>query len=552
MVSQMLGVGVFAIGGLALLGWALNIALLKSLVFDSPAISPLTALCLLFFGFSLWSFARDTDVGVRWQAPQFCAFAVGLIGLFKLADYLLGWNVNFDGLGFGGQLAQRMPSKNMSFVSALNCFLLGGALLFAGSRRNFVAFQTLILFAGSISWLGCLHYFYGGKPLAPLEATSFLSSIAFVLLAIGLFCTRTDRGLMALFLSDSAGGLLVRRLLLPALAIPFIIGWLGQKMQEAGWFGPEAGIALFGLSNAVLFAALIWRNAALLHHADSERRSTAAQLDDSYKEIKDLKSALDEHAIVAITNPQGKITYVNDKFCAISKYSRAELMGQDHRLINSGYHRKEFIRDLWMTIAAGRVWQGEIKNRAQDGSFYWVATTIVPQVGHDGKPRQYVAIREDITQRKHAEEALARLAAIVNSSDDAIIGKTLNGVITSWNAAAEKMLGYSSREAIGQPLTIIFPPERVPEEIDFLARIARGESIKNYETIRVRKDGRRLDVSVTISPIEDASGKIVGASKIMMTLLSGSGLRNSCAIMNTCCGCLSSMRPPRSRCSIAK
>jgi PAS domain S-box-containing protein len=120
----------------------------------------------------------------------------------------------------------------------------------------------------------------------------------------------------------------------------------------------------------------------------------------------------------------------------------------------------------------------------------------------------------DITERKRVEGIRDRLAAIVESSDDAIISKTLDGRITAWNRGAEKVFGYSAAEIVGKLILVLLPPERIDEESDILARIRRGESVEHFETVRIRKDGTRIDVSVTISPIRDSNGAIVGASKV--------------------------------------
>ncbi|WP_235846564.1 PAS domain-containing sensor histidine kinase [Neobacillus drentensis] len=143
------------------------------------------------------------------------------------------------------------------------------------------------------------------------------------------------------------------------------------------------------------------------------------ELKKSLQELVDIKFALDESSIVAITDSRGVITYVNDQFCYISKYSRDELLGQDHRIVNSNFHSKEFFKNMWRSIGAGEVWKGEICNRAKDGTFYWMDTTIVPFLNEKGKPYQYLAIRYEITERKRVERELQKMmTTIINVQED--------------------------------------------------------------------------------------------------------------------------------------
>ncbi|MDF3059868.1 MAG: hypothetical protein K0R17_4083, partial [Rariglobus sp.] len=239
----------------------------------------------------------------------------------------------------------------------------------------------------------------------------------------------------------------------------------------------------------------------------TERKAAEEKLRASTKEVIDLKAALDEHAIVAITDAQGRITFVNDKFCAISKYSREELIGRDHRIINSGSHSKEFFHDLWSTIGRGQVWHGEIKNRAKDGSYYWVDTTIVPFLDARGKPVQYVAIRADITQKKLGELALrASEQRFRTTLDNLMEGCQIMGHDWRYLYINGAAAGHNRRPAegmIGHTIMECFPGIEATGMFAMMQACMAGGPAHEMETEFVYPDGMRAWFHLIIQPVPE-------------------------------------------------
>ena len=222
---------------------------------------------------------------------------------------------------------------------------------------------------------------------------------------------------------------------------------------------------------------------------------------------------------VISTDAEGRVTYLNGVAEALTGWTQAEAAGQPlpdvFRIVNEQTRQpaeNPALKALREGVVVGLA--NHTVLIARDGTEWPIDDSAAPMRDESGAPVGVVLVFRDVTERRRAEEAQVRLAAIVESSQDAIISKTLDSVIRTWNAGAERIFGYRAEEAVGRPITLLIPPERLNEEQEILARLSRGERIEHYETVRMAKDGRRLNISLTVSPLHDAEGHVIGASKI--------------------------------------
>ena len=265
---------------------------------------------------------------------------------------------------------------------------------------------------------------------------------------------------------DPSSAKVPRAVMMSLLGITAATGLMGMAIILWLHLAERFGLELPFWMEAVLITSAISVTATLLFWFASAKTlfmqlsEERGRLGSEQRLNADLKRALDEHALVSITDVTGQIIFANEKFCTVSGYSRHELLGQNHRIINSGYHDRQYIKDMWRTIACGGVWQGEFKNRNKDGSHYWVDTTIIPFLDERGQPYQYVAVRREITDLKNiqmrAEKLGYRLKWLLDASPSVIYANEDHDDLTHCTFVS------------GNALAVVgFAPEHMLSERDF-------------------------------------------------------------------------------------
>ncbi len=249
---------------------------------------------------------------------------------------------------------------------------------------------------------------------------------------------------------------------------------------------------------------------------EQERKliETNKELSSALTNLEFQQFAVDQHAIVSSADVKGTITYVNDRFCDISGYSREELIGQNHRIVKSDEHSPEFYQNLWRTIASGGVWHGEMKNSIKGGGNYWVSATIVPFLNKHGKPNQYISIRTDITAQKEMEATLSRqqdfLTALTETLGEGVFVTDTEGRGSFLNREGEQLLGWRRDEFKGLEIQSILEHIESDDSDTMIASILNGEGFRSDEEVLLRKDGHRFPASVVSQPMIVA-GKHMGS-----------------------------------------
>jgi PAS domain S-box-containing protein len=506
--------GAYAVlGGLvAMVGWVTNVPRLTDWRNDGISMFPNTALCAIASGLAL---ALTASAPQFRTAARLLAILAASVGGLTLLEHVTGVNLGIDTLLLDrpwGQGAAVAPMR-MGPPASLSFLLMGAALVLAmagGSARGVAA--ALGLTVAAVAMLSLSGHLYGAEQMYTLPRLTGIafptSSILFVL-GIGLVASLPDREPMRVLLDTGTAGTLARRALPVAIVVPFAIGWVRITIQARGLVDTAFGTALRTVVEAGLFTACLWPAVAMIRAHERALRDSEEAL---RRNAAQLTTILDTAAVgLSRVDPEGVILWANDAELEMLGYSRDRYVGHH---VGEFHADAEEVADVLACLRRRENLEDhQARVRTADGSVAWIlidATVVV----EDDRVVHSQWFTRDITERKRDERARALLSGIIADSDDAIVSKTLEGIITSWNAGAERMFGWTAAEAIGKPIDLIIPSDRLEEEREILRQLRAGERVDHFETVRRTKDGRTFDISLTISPVKDSSGKIVGASKI--------------------------------------
>ena len=511
------GIFIMVVGALVLAGWLLDITKFKSIHGDIT-MKANTAILLVLSGLSLCLLHLDPEKKALRIAAEVCAAVVAILGLLTLSEHVMGWNLGIDQLLFEeahGALATTSPGR--MGPPASSCFTLTGiALLLLYARRAIRLTQVVSIFVCLWALLAIIGFVYQAEQLyeiAHYTGIALPTSVGLFVLGLGLLAARIDSGITSVIGRAHAGGLMARRLLLAVVVVPFLLGWVSVLGQQLGYYDVGFGTALLVLSIIIVFTIAIWRSTRKL--TEVEKLRIAVEL-----ELREKEEGLWRQASLIELSYEPIFTWHFDrgimewnKGCEqLYGYDRAEAIGKvSHDLLKTEFPLSP-TNEYLDTLKRSGQWSGVLRHLARDGSEVWVESRQ-QLIESDGR-QLVLETNRDITEQLRAEESRLRLAAIVASSNDAIIAKTLEGIITNWNEGARRIFGYTEDEVIGKSVSILIPEDRHDEEPAIIERLKRGERVDHYQTVRVRKDGQKIDISLTISPIRNSLGQIIGASKI--------------------------------------
>jgi len=509
------------IGGVALMGWWLGIPFLYSGEPAAEEVKPNAALGLVLSCAAYWLLRKHQSRSWIRVIGRTAAGAVVVIATASAAepvfdvDLRIAW-ILLSEAGATDEAARMAPN------TAAGLGLLGLALLLLHTRAGrWWPSHGLALAAGALGFLALVGHstdlpsLYG---FGHVTGMSVPTAVALPLLALGLLLVRPDRGALQLLSSDSPGGVLARRLLPAAVLLPVALALLRWEGEARGLYHTQTGVFLFTTAVIVLFTVAIWQASRYLDSADRAARLAAdtARASELRAEAEHRQAREDiDHFfdlsldLLCIAGTDGYFKRLNPAWDVVFGYRDGELLTQP---FGSFVHPDDVAAtNAQVARLAGGAMTASFENRyrCKDGSYRWLLWNTVPLLERG----LLYAVARDITERKNADESSAWLAAIVNSSADAIMGMNVDGIVTSWNRGAERMFGYTTQEMCGRPVTRLAPTNSA-DQASLLASIGRSEALEQHETTRLRKDGQVIDVSLTLSPVRAPDGSVMGASVI--------------------------------------